>query len=171
MDYVTDPFETITNLNGIEKHLTGWDFPISEEICHNIESKDNYGFKFDAISGANVKAAKDGIVFLVAKNDQNKWSTENGIILYHGEGIYTGYKNLSKQYFNELDIKKGKEVKQNQVIGVLGLPSYLLFKSFVYIKNKENPIMKQEIIPIKFNREELMNKNLTYKEMLNCPIA
>lgn len=169
MNYTIHPFKTIESLAKIkEEDLIGWELPISKEICHKIESKNSYGsFKFDAPPGSNVKASKDGLVFLINKNNQSKWNTGNRIILDHGEGIYSRYENLSKQYFDELDIKEGKRVKQNQIIGVLGLPSHLFFNGFVYIQGKEDSIMKQKVIPIKLNHEELINKSLSYKDKFN----
>lgn len=171
MDYKIKPFETIKDEGIIERNLTGWEFPIAKEVCYRVD-RDNKGiFKFMAPPGANVKASKDGIVFLINKNNHSKWSTGNRVILDHGEGIYTRYENLSLQHFDDFEIKEGKRVKQDQIIGVVGLPSNLFFNGFVYIKETEDSIMKQKIIPVKFDEEELINKPLSYKEIANYNIA
>ena len=178
-----DCFEEIKDRSVIERNLTGWKPPISEGVYYEIGNEGHaYVFKFVAPLGSNVRAAKDGTIFLINKNNQTpKWgecSVGNRIILDHGEGIYTRYENLSEECFDNFDIRKGKKVKQEEVIGTLGLPRlvgstpYLLFNGFAYIKDTQDSIKKLKIIPIKFDYGKLRDdEGLSLKERFNCQIA
>lgn len=114
----------ITDLNAIEKDTET--YPLARPIYPISEIQTYFGdtlyqkqywvphiwIQIKAVQGTPVYAARDGIVYFVANNDQ---IGINRVMIVHTNGYVTVY-----QYMNQIDVKHGDIVRRGQLIGYSG---------------------------------------------------
>jgi len=84
----------------------------NQRIFNGVPKSPHTGEDIAAAEGTKVKAAADGKVLLAGGN---YFYSGNMVIVDHGDGLQTIYAHLK-----EAKVKKGDEVKQGDVIGLVG---------------------------------------------------
>ena len=84
----------------------------NQRIFNGVPKNPHTGTDIAANEGTKVKAAGDGKVLLVGNN---YFYSGNVVVLDHGDGLQTIYAHLK-----ETKVKEGDEVKQGDVIGLVG---------------------------------------------------
>ena len=84
----------------------------SQRILNGKPKWPHYGLDFAADEGTKIKAMLDGVVTLV---ESDLFYTGGTLIFDHGHGISTLYMHMEK-----ILVKKGKKVKQGDIIGTVG---------------------------------------------------
>ena len=84
----------------------------SQRILNGKPKWPHYGLDFAADEGTKIKAMLDGMVILA---EPDLFYTGGTLIFDHGHGISTLYMHMEK-----ILVKKGKKVKQGDIIGTVG---------------------------------------------------
>lgn len=92
------------------------------ELAHENFIVSRYAIDFIVPLKTPVIAARAGIAFAI-KSDSQKWGLDakaedaNFVVIDHGDGTYAEYIHLG---YKEVFVKPGQEVRQGQVIGLIG---------------------------------------------------
>ena len=84
----------------------------SQRVLNGKPKWPHYGLDFAADEGTKIKAMLDGVVTLA---ESDLFYTGGTLIFDHGHGISTLYMHMEK-----ILVKKGKKVKQGDIIGTVG---------------------------------------------------